>query len=234
MWLSAIRYDAVDPRGTAAFWSGLLQWPAAERPDGTVALTPDDPRALPLVLCPTDIAKTTQNRIHLDVTSRSPDHMDRLVRAALDLGGAHVDVGQSPDEDHVVLADPDGNELCVIPPDNQFLAGTGVVGAVNCDGTATLGRFWSAVLDWPLVWDQDEETAIQSPGGGPKITWSGPPLMPRTGRDRWRLEVTAAGPTEIALAALVTRGATVPEQVEDAVGTTVLDPDGNEFHVLGT
>ena len=86
-----------------------------------------------------------------------------LALRALDLGGAHVDVGQSPDEDHVVLADPDGNELCVIPPDNQFLAGTGVVGAVNCDGTATLGRFWSAVLDWPLVWDQDEETAIQSP-----------------------------------------------------------------------
>ena len=48
---------------------------------------------------------------------------------------------------------------------------------MNCDGTKELGHFFSAVLGWPLVWDQDEEIAIQAPtGDGPKITWSGPPL----------------------------------------------------------
>ncbi|MEU4685622.1 VOC family protein [Streptomyces xinghaiensis] len=37
--------------------------------------------------------------------------------------------------------------------------------------------------DWPLVRDQDEETAVQSPDGGTKITWGGPPLMPDPGKD---------------------------------------------------
>ena len=40
----------------------------------------------------------------------------------------------------------------------HFLADTGVIGAINCDGTQALGYFWSEVLGWPLVWDEDEET----------------------------------------------------------------------------
>ena len=47
-----------------------------------------------------------------------------------------------------------------------------------------LGAFWAEVLDWPLVWDENDETAIQSPHGGPKITWGGPPLNPRRGKNR--------------------------------------------------
>lgn len=88
-----------------------------------------------------------------------------------------------------MLADVEGNELCVIEPGNQFLADTGVIGAINCDGSEEVGHFWAAALDWELVWDQDEETAIQSPQGGSKITWSGPPLLPRHGRDRIRFDL---------------------------------------------
>jgi hypothetical protein len=41
-----------------------------------------------------------------------------------------------------------------------------------------------------LVWDQDEETAIQaSDGTGPKITWSGPPLMPKSGKERIHIHI---------------------------------------------
>ena len=51
------------------------------------------------------------------------------------------------------------------------------------------GYFWSAALGWPLVWDQDQETAIRSPRGGPKISWGGPPLMPKTGKNRLHFDL---------------------------------------------
>lgn len=56
-----------------------------------------------------------------------------------------------------------GNEFCVIEPGNAFLAGCGFLGEVACDGSREVGLFWSDVLGWPPVWDQDQETAIQSP-----------------------------------------------------------------------
>ena len=62
-----------------------------------------------------------------------------------------------------MLADPEGNEFCLIEPDNNFLAGCGRLGSITCDGTPEVGRFWSEALGWPLVWDQDEETAIRAP-----------------------------------------------------------------------
>ena len=69
-----------------------------------------------------------------------------------------------------MLADPEGNEFCVIEPGNEFLADCGFFGALACDGSQEVGYFWSQALGWPLVWDQDQETAIRSPHGGPKIT----------------------------------------------------------------
>jgi hypothetical protein len=157
--------------------------------------------------------------------------VDRAIR----LGGRHVDIGQGPDESHVVLGDPEGNEFCVIEPGNRFLASTDLIGAVNCDGTRELGLFWTAALDWPLVWDENEETAIQSPLGGSKVTWSGPPLMPRSGRDRIRLAVACA-PSELdaetrrlcSLGATTTTTTTTTSVAGGDV-ITLLHPDGNEF-----
>ena len=88
-----------------------------------------------------------------------------------------------------MLADPEGNEFCVIEPGNNFLADCGFIGALACDGSQEVGYFWSEALGWPLVWDQDQETAIRSPHGGPKITWGGPPLMPRTGKNRLHFDL---------------------------------------------
>ena len=71
-----------------------------------------------------------------------------------------------------MLADPEGNELCIIEPGNSFLAGCGRLGSITCDGSREVGSFWSAALGWPLVWDQDGETAVRAPDGtGPFITW---------------------------------------------------------------
>lgn len=161
--------------------------------------------------------------------------MDATIARALELGGQHIDIGQTQDDGHVVMADPDGNELCVIEPGNNFLANTGVIGAINCDGSEAVGRFWSQALGWPLVWDQDEETAIQSPAGGSKVTWSGPPLMPRLGKDRFRLDlsVPSAQQLETAVDRLVALGAHRADNAQDASeAQSLIDPDGNEFRLI--
>jgi len=148
------------------------------------------------------------------------------VERALGLGATHLDVGQTPDEGHVVLADPEGNELCMIEAGNRFLAGTGFLGELACDGTRAVGVFWSEALGWPLVWDEDEETAIQSPRGGTKVSWGGPPVPPKHGRNRQRLDlVTADVGSEVAR--LVALGATRLGELGD--GVELADPDGNEF-----
>lgn len=75
----------------------------------------------------------------------------------------------------------------MIEPGNNYLAGCGFLGELACDGTREVGLFWSNALDWLLVWDQDQETAIQSPDGGTKISWGGEPAAPPEVRRRHRL-----------------------------------------------
>jgi hypothetical protein len=220
--LLAIRFDALEPGPAARFWAGLL----GREIVGGDTLPPGDDLGLPIRFVATDRRKRGQNPVHFDLTSTDLADQERTVARALELGGRPVDIGQSPEEDHVVLADPEGNEFCVVGPGNTFLAGCGRLGAVNCDGTRALGVFWSAALGWPLVWDRDEETAIRSPRGGPKITWSGPPLMARNG-DRMRFEVAA---DDAQVDRLVTLGATVVGR--DAGGVLMTDPDGNPFHAV--
>jgi hypothetical protein len=213
--LIALRCLALDPGAQARFWAGALEVPA----EGETVAAP----GFSLRFVVTDRPKTVQARIHLDLTSSSLKDQRAHVATVLRLGGRHVDIGQDPSDGDVVLADPEGNELCVIPAGNQFLADTGRIGAVNCDGTHALGVFWSRVLDWPLVWDEGDETAIQSPDGGSKFTWSGPPLMARDTPERISFHLAAQGPED--LAQLVELGATA------LGGGRFLDPDGNEFIV---
>ncbi|MGH3459568.1 VOC family protein, partial [Aeromicrobium sp.] len=153
----------------------------------------------------------------------------------LGLGGRHLDVGQLPEEEHVVLADPEGNEFCVIEPGNSFLADCGFIGAVSGDGSQACGYFWSAALGWPLVWDQDEETAIQSTRGGSKMSWGGPPVNPKIGKNRLHLDIAPPADTDqqAEVDRLVSLGATRIDIGQGDVSWVVMaDPDGNEFCVL--
>ena len=177
--------------------------------------------------------KTGSNRIHLDLTTTSVDDQHETVERLIELGGRHIDIGQRPDDDHVVLADPEGNELCIIEPDNDFLADCGRLGAINCDGTREVGLFWSAALAWPLVWDQDEETAIRAPDGtGPIIAWGGPPVAPKIGKNRLHLDIAppANGDQQAEVERLISLGASRIDIGQGDVSWVVMaDPDGNEF-----
>lgn len=235
----ALCLDANDPPRLAAFWAGLLGREPADDPHDGVVVLPGDDSGFRLRFPATRERRAGRNRMHFDLTSTSLDDQREVVARALALGGRHIDVGQRPEEGHVVLADPEGNEFCVIEPGNAFLAGCGFVGALACDGSQEVGYFWSRALGWPLVWDQDEETAIRSPRGGPKFTWGGPPLMPKTGRNRLSFDLAppAHGDQEAEVDRLVALGATRDATGGDATGrdeagrVAMLDPDGNEFRV---
>jgi hypothetical protein len=224
--LLAVSFDAHEPAHVATFWAGLLGREVVED-TGSAALPGNDTQlGLEFVLSPTE--KVGPNRMHLHLTSTSPDDQQQIVERALGLGAHHLDVGQRPEEGHVVLADPGGNEFCVIEPGNAFLAGCGLLGEVACDGTREVGLFWSEALGWPLVWDQDQETAIQSPHGGTKVAWGGPPVAPLVQRNRQRFHLAlAGGDPEAEIDRLVGLGAT---RLDGENGGMVLaDPDGNVF-----
>jgi catechol 2,3-dioxygenase-like lactoylglutathione lyase family enzyme len=226
--LLALCFDANDPRRLARFWAGLLGWEAAD----DTTLLPRDDTGFRLRFLPTEEPKTRQNQMHFDLTSTSSADQQETVARALDLGAHHIDVGQLPEEEHVVLADPEGNEFCVIEPGNTFLADCGFLGAVASDGSQQVGYFWSQALGWPLVWDQDQETAIRSPHGGPKITWGGPPFTPKSGKNRLHFDVApaAGGDQQAEVERLIGLGAFRLGTGEAAVA--MADPDGNEFCVL--
>jgi Glyoxalase-like domain len=227
--LEAVTFDVADATAVAAFWAGLLDREVLTEPGG--ALVPGSKTQVGLRFVTSDTEQVGRRRLHLHLTSNSLEHQQRTVENALRLGGRHIDVGQEPDADFVVLADPGGNELCVIEPGNRYLAGTGHLGEVTCDGTRDVGLFWRDALGWPLVWDENEQTADQSPFGGTKISWDswgGPPIKPRNARNRQRFDLVTADPTSEA-ERLVSLGATRLADLADGVELT--DPDSNEFRL---
>ncbi|NJA59368.1 VOC family protein [Streptomyces sp. NEAU-H3] len=231
--LDALSLRAQDPARLARFWHELLGGDAVrERAEGEYEFTPASNPGLPLRFLPGAAPKSSQNRQHFDLTSESPADQEAMVARALALGARHTDVGQRPEEGHRVLADPEGNEFCVIEPGNRFLAGCGRIGALACDGSHAVGVFWSAALGWPLVWDEGEETAVQSPDGGTKFTWGGPPLMPRTQADRFAPDLVPEAPAayEAEAARLTSLGARVLRR--EAGHAVLADPDGNAFRLL--
>ena len=233
--LFALCFDANEPLRLARFWSGVLGWELTDDPHDGIALLPSDDTGFRIRFLPTEEQKAGQNRMHFDLTSTSLEDQQQTVTRALGLGGQHIDVGQLPEEGHVVLADPEGNEFCVIAPGNKFLAGCGFVGALACDGSQEVGYFWSEALGWPLVWDQDQETAIQSPHGGTKITWGGPPVAPKAGRNRLHFDLAPPvhGDRQAEVDRLLSLGAARNDTGQGEVdGVAMTDPDGNEFSVL--
>ena len=210
-------------------WSGLLGRPVVDGVGG--ALLSGERAMLGLAFVPHRTEKVRPNRMHLHLTSLCQADLDQTVETALRLGAHHLDVGQLADEGHVVLADPGGNEFCVIERGNSFLAGCGFVGELACDGSREVGLFWSAALAWPLVWDQGQETAIQSQAGGTKIAWGGPSVQPRTTADRQRFDLVVDGTDpEVEVERLLCLGARLLQRDEPRV-TVFADPDGFEFRL---
>ncbi len=110
--------DCEDPSGLASFWERVLGWRRTYDSPGEVALEPpagsrEDGVVPDLLFLQVPEAKSVKNRLHLDLR---PDDQDAEVARVVALGARRVDVGQSGDVGWVVLADPEGNEFCILRP----------------------------------------------------------------------------------------------------------------------
>jgi predicted enzyme related to lactoylglutathione lyase len=233
--LVALCFDTNDPLRLARFWAEALRWDARMASDDEVSLVPTDGTRFELDFVRVPETKTGKNPMHLDLTTTSLDDQNETAERLVELGARHIDVGQGAGDAHVVLADPEGNEFCLIEPDNKFLAGCGRLGSITCDGSPQVGYFWSKALDWPLVWDQDEETAIRAADlSGPFITW-GPPVPTKTRKNRLHLDIAppAGEDQQAEVDRLVALGARRIDIGQGEVSWVVMaDPDDNEFCVL--
>ena len=124
--LEALTLDAYDPARLAGFWAAVLGREVFH--DARGLLLPGSDTQIGLRFVPSGAEKTGLNQVHLHLTSDGPAGQQDTVTAALELGAGHLDVGQLPEEKHVVLADPEGNEFCVIEAGNSYLAGCGFLG----------------------------------------------------------------------------------------------------------
>ena len=107
--------DVHDVERMATFWSQALGYRIEPGDDGDAHLWPpdEDPGRLSVWLQPTDEPKAGKNRDHMDLVADDGD-VEAEVARLIALGARHADVGQRGDEGFVVLADPEGNEFCLL------------------------------------------------------------------------------------------------------------------------
>lgn len=110
--------DTTDPASLAAFWAQALGWRQTSAEEDEIVLeppagSPEDGVVPDLLFLRVPEEKSVKNRLHLDL--RPKDQAAEVARLEA-LGARRADVGQGADVSWVVLADPDGNEFCVLRP----------------------------------------------------------------------------------------------------------------------
>ncbi|CAL9443498.1 hypothetical protein SUDANB1_02285 [Streptomyces sp. enrichment culture] len=114
--------DCHDPERLAAFWCEVFDFKVIDRSEDSVEIgswvpTVEEVRArqMPttLVFVQVPEGKVVKNRLHLDVSPIDASTEDEVTRL-LGLGATRTEVGQGPDRSWVVMADPEGNEFCVL------------------------------------------------------------------------------------------------------------------------
>jgi hypothetical protein len=124
-WYTTV-IDCNDVAAQAAWWADVLGWKTIYEAADEVVLVPahvteDLARTTPweqvgpgLVFVPVEEGKTVKNRLHLDLAPHITDDRDALIGELLAKGATRTDVGQPADVGWTVLADPEGNEFCVL------------------------------------------------------------------------------------------------------------------------
>jgi hypothetical protein len=105
--------DAASPERLAEFWMAVLGWRPTGRYQGAVEIADPAGGGPSLTFVTVLDEKRGKNRLHIDVNPVGCDQ-DQEVERLIGLGARRVDVGQGADKGWVVLADPEGNEFCVL------------------------------------------------------------------------------------------------------------------------
>ena len=124
-WYTVV-VDSRDVHAQARWWAEVMDWKVVYEADEEVVIVPswvslDVLEEIPwerqgpgMVFVPVPEGKQVKNRMHIDLAPHTSQDRDAEVRRLLDLGATRVDVGQGDDVTWTVLADPEGNEFCVL------------------------------------------------------------------------------------------------------------------------
>ena len=112
--------DAHDLPGLARFWAQVLGWRVLSERDREVVIGPSVDSPVGICFMPVTEPKQLKNRLHLDLTTGADDR-EAEVERVLRLGARRVDIGQTGEESWTVLADPEGNEFCIVRPKSTLV-----------------------------------------------------------------------------------------------------------------
>jgi len=232
--------DAQEDATVGRFWAEVLGWTVASEEPGVTNLEPKgfsypDPAAVCIDIITVPEPKTVKNRVHIDLATTSAGHQAELIARLQALGATPADVGQG-DVPWTVLADPEGNEFCVLEP-RPVYRDTGPMAAVvtDCVDPRAMARFWSQAMDWTLHEVSDDQAVLRSAEGvGPYLEFVRRPDA-KIVKNRVHLDLAPyPGDDQAAeVARLRALGAAAVDLGQGDVPWTVLaDPEGNEFCVL--
>jgi Glyoxalase-like domain len=238
--LVQIAMNARDDSALGRFWAEALGWTISSEEPGVTNLEPEgftypDPIAVCIDIIAVPEPKTVKNRVHVDLATTSAAHQADLVARLQDLGATPADVGQG-DVPWTVLADPEGNEFCVLEP-RSIHRDTGPIAAVvaDCADPRAMARFWGEAMDWTLHEVTDDHAVLRSAKGvGPYLKFLRTSDT-KTVKNRTHLDLRPyPGDDQAAeVARLRALGATdIDVGQGDVPWTCLADPEGNEFDVL--
>ncbi len=231
--LVSVVFDANDHRAQAHWWAETLDTPVASEDADEAWLTPEDG---PEILFGTTTApKRAKNRVHLDLATYSKAEHTALVAGLLDRGATRVDFGQG-DVDWVVLADPEGNEFCVVEPRplHRYSGRIATIMLETANAEAT-GQFWAMASGWS-VFSHGADGPIMR-----EASWRGPWFVigdhddPPSIKNRIHFDVAPMPDDDqrLEVERLIAAGARRVDIGQGDVPWVVLtDPGGNEFCVL--
>lgn len=119
--LHHIVIDTHDLSALARFWAEVLRWRILSERPREVVIGPDEAAPVGLCFMPVTDEKRVKNRLHLDLTS-APEDREAEIERIIALGARRVDIGQTGGESWDVLADPEGNEFCVVRPKRTLIS----------------------------------------------------------------------------------------------------------------
>ncbi|GAB2580954.1 hypothetical protein Aab01nite_57830 [Paractinoplanes abujensis] len=238
--LVQINMKAHDDAALGRFWSQVLGWGIDHEAPGVTNLEPPglpypDPHALFIDIVTAPEPKTVKNRVHIDLATTSLEHQAALVARLQELGAKPADVGQK-NVPWVVLADPDGNEFCVLEPRTVY-QDTGPIAAivVDCADPRAMAGWWAQAIDWQVHTVTDEGASMRSSQGvGPYLEFVRTPT-PKTVWNRVHLDLRPYQDDnfEAEISRLQSLGATPIDLGDPEIPWRVLaDPEGNEFCLL--
>jgi predicted enzyme related to lactoylglutathione lyase len=119
--LHHIVIDAHDLPRLAQFWTQVLGWRILSEREREIVIGTDATAPVGICFMPVTDRKSTKNRVHLDLNP-DPDDREAEIERIVALGGQRIEIGQTGEESWTVLADPEGNEFCILRPKTTLIS----------------------------------------------------------------------------------------------------------------